>query len=92
MTRAAYLKKILKLAATVGLPVIKSEMKECDLGLPIAHLFVPESGANFRLSQALNQKLSKDVRFGWYSAKIGYEDVPAGQAMIELDCLPLSVQ
>lgn len=64
--------------------------------MPLVDLFVSLDGTTpdevhrkmeaFRID--LNHRFGCDARTGYYSAAIGYGDVPEGQAMIEVDQLP----
>ena len=43
------------------------------------------------LERAINMAYGCTSRTVYYSAEIGFEDVPAGHAMIEIDQLPFSL-
>ncbi|WP_327211268.1 hypothetical protein [Rhizobium leguminosarum] len=88
------------LAQAHGLEVLSSEVVEGDFGwdVPLANLFVSAKegyrAVNRRMlafEKAAMHQLGGDCRTGLYYAEIGYDDVPEGQAMIEVDCLPIVV-
>lgn len=63
--------------------------------LPVADVFVQLGGARRdlvadmgRAAKAMSMAFGCEVRAGYYDAAIGYDDVPAGQAMLEFDGLP----
>jgi hypothetical protein len=41
--------------------------------------------------KAAAHQLGGDCRTGLYYAEIGYDEVPEGQAMIQVDCLPIVI-
>jgi hypothetical protein len=88
------------LASTQGLEVLSSEVVEGDFGwdVPMANLFVSAKEGygtvNRRMlafEKAAMHRLGGECRMGLYYAEIGYDEVPAGQAMIQVDCLPITV-
>jgi hypothetical protein len=88
------------LARDHGLEIVSAEVVEGDFGweLPVGNLFVSASDGyatvNRRMlafEKAASHLLGGDCRTGLYYAEIGYDDVPEGQAMIQIDCLPITV-
>lgn len=47
--------------------------------------------AAMRFEEAFNRTFGCDVRTGYYSSELGYDDIPEGQAMIEIDMLPFTL-
>lgn len=86
-----------------GLIIIDLQVKAYDDQLmaevPIAdaYVFLPPEGAesiNAKMhaaARSLSLQLGYAVRAGYYSAAIGYDDVPAGQAMLEFDDFPFAL-
>jgi hypothetical protein len=88
------------LARENGLEVVSAEVIEGDFGwdVPVGNLFVSApngyAAVNSRMlafEDAASHLLGGDCRTGLYYAEIGYDDVPQGQAMIQIDCLPITV-
>lgn len=88
------------LAAAHGLEVLSFEVVEGDFGwdFPIANILV--SAANgynsvndrmLALEAATPGAFGGECRTGLYFSEIGYDEVPAGQALIQIDCLPFAV-
>lgn len=89
-----------QLAVDSGLGVVSSEVVEGDFGweVPIGNLFVSADAGykavNARMlafEKTAGRRLGGDCRTGLYYAEIGYDDVPAGQALIQIDCLPITI-
>lgn len=89
-----------QLAVESGLEVVYSEVFEGDFGweAPISNLFVTADAGYEAVSARMasfekdaSRRLGGDFRTGLYYAEIGYDDVPAGQALIQIDCLPITI-
>jgi hypothetical protein len=88
------------LAREQGLEVVSSEVVEGDFGwdVPMGNLFVlADRGYGdvhdrmLAMEKAATRQLGEACRTGLYYAEIGYDEIPAGQAMIQIDCLPIAV-
>lgn len=70
------------------------------LSVPVADVYVelPSAGASqvhammLKAGKSLSLQLGHNVRTGYYSAAIGYDDIPADQAMLEFDDLPFDLE
>ncbi len=80
-----------------GLEVIRLQFRNSDLGIAEADVFVSCTDAKavygkMRVAEkALTRHFAEGIRGGYYDAAIGYDDVPAGQAMLQFDCFPFSL-
>lgn len=89
-----------ELATAQGLSVVRSDMERSEslASEGIANLYV-EMGdaakvhaAMLKLEAAINRTWGGESRTGLYYAGIGYDEVPEGQAQIQIDLLPFSLQ
>lgn len=88
------------LAREQGLEVVSTEVVEGDFGwdVPMGNLYVVADHGYADVHERMlafektaTRQLGGDCRTGLYYAEIGYDEVPAGQAMIQIDCLPIVV-
>lgn len=67
--------------------------------IPIARGYVPLASSSAseiynamkRLESSLSQECGASLRTGFYSADLGYEDIPDDMAMIEIDGFPFAL-
>lgn len=81
-------------ASKLGLKVVSITTKPDDLGLATSDIFVEKNATVYpamqRLERALTRRTAQGVRLGYYDRAIGYDQVPVGQAMVQVDCLALA--
>jgi hypothetical protein len=81
-------------AANLGLKVVSITTKPDDLGLATSDIFVEKNATVYlamqQLERALTRRTAQGVRLGYYDRAIGYDQVPVGQAMLQVDCLALA--
>lgn len=103
-TEAEFFEAFNPLLERSGLKVLSTEVKSYDEGvmeiIPNLTIAVSLEGTTsdtiYRtmkgLELAFNKLTKSDIRTGYYDAEIGYDEIPAGVAHIEIDCLPFFLE
>lgn len=88
------------IARKAGFKIVTLNMERSDLAeeMGVVNLHVtmetPERAFTFmqHMEAVINRTWGGEVRTGLYYAAIGYDDVPQGQALIQVDLLPFMVE
>lgn len=88
------------LAQQVGLRVVTSNVERSELleTMPIVNLFVAMANPDtthasmLALEKLINKTWGGACRIGLYFAEIGYDEVPEGQGLIQIDLLEFELE
>lgn len=99
-TEAQFFEVFTPMLEQSGLTVLSTEVKSVDddimAELPNLTIMVSLEGTSpqdvflvmKKLESKFNKETKSEIRTGYYDAEIGYDEIPAGQAQIDIDCLP----
>lgn len=99
-TEAQFFEVFTPMLEQSGLKVLSTKVKSVDddfmAELPNLTIMVSLDGtdpqdvflAMKKLESKFNKETKSEIRTGYYDAEIGYDEIPTGQAQIEIDCLP----
>jgi hypothetical protein len=81
-------------ATKLGLKVVSITTNPDELGFATSDIFVEKNATVYpamqKLERVLIRRTAQGVRMGYYDRTIGYDQVPVGQAMLQVDCLDLA--